>query len=409
MKKVLLALLGLILLAILAYFCFQNKADTIREHLVSSTNNALQSHHITGVTADLQGHGIEITDIMKLTGKVPSMDVKTQAVTVARGTEGVGGVDNQLIVAQQQVVESVPPKEEQVAATPVISKKSEKVAKIDPYTLTITKDEESKVVLEGYVANTQKKTELVTHGQKLFGSENVTDNLKVAAGAPKDWEYISTFALDRLKDVDYGGMKLSNQSYEFTGHLPSPSRKSNFLDGIREVMSDPENKYSLYRGDYIITAPVEEPSIVSKKELPETKKAGAKAALVESKTSTQLCQATLDAILKNQKILFDYNKASIKSNSYTVLNNVLTSIKKCHISLLEIAGHTDDQGAATYNKRLSNLRAASVKRYFVKKGFDKKKLKAIGYGESRPIASNKSKQGRAENRRIEFIVKGVEK
>ncbi len=399
MKRVLLALLGLILLAILAYFCFQNKADTIRGHLVSSTNSALSEHNITGVNVSVRGQDIEMTDIIKLTGEVSSLEMKAQAETLAKEIEGVGDVNNQLNVAQK-IVATAPVEEKR--GVPVVAKK---VSSIDPYTLSITRDEKGTVLLEGYVDDTQQRSELITHAQKLFGSKNVTDNLKVTAGAPKDWEYISSFALDRLKDVDYGDMKLSNQSYEFTGHLASPSAKASFLDGIREVMSDPENKYSLYRGDYIVTAPVEEPKILGKKELATPDKK------VPSKTkrSVKACQAKLDAILANQKILFDYNKASIKSNSYTILNNVLSSMKACHVSLLEIAGHTDAQGAAGYNKRLSDLRAASVKRYFVKKGFDKKKLKAIGYGESKPIASNASKEGRAKNRRIEFIVKGVEK
>ncbi len=414
MKKVLLALSGLILLAILAYFCFQNKADTIREHLVSSTNSALSSHNISGVTAALQGHDIEMTDIMQLTGEVPSPKIKAEAEMLTRAIEGIGGVDNQLSITQQVAVTT--PMEEKVedavlpdTTTVATPETSTKVATLDPYTLNISKDEEGNVVLEGYVDDTQHQSELIRYAEKLFGSKNVTDNLKVASGAPKDWEHISTFALERLKDVDYGDMKLSNQSYEFTGHLPSPSTKASFLNGIREVMSDPENKYSLYRGDYIITAPVEEPNVVGKKEQAKAKDAVATIAPTDTKTSTALCQTKLDKLLKNQKILFDYNKASIKNNSYTLLNNVLKSLKACHVSLLEIAGHTDDQGAAAYNKKLSDLRAASVKKYFIKKGFDKKKLKAIGYGESRPIASNKSSQGRAENRRIEFIVKGVEK
>ena len=397
MKRVLLALLGLILLAILAYFCFQNKADTIRGHLVSSTNSALSEHNITGVNVSVRGQDIEMTDIIKLTGEVSSLEMKAQAETLAKEIEGVGDVNNQLNVAQE-IVATAPVEEKR--GVPVVAKK---VSSIDPYTLSITRDEKGTVLLEGYVDDTQQRSELITHAQKLFGSKNVTDNLKVTAGAPKDWEYISSFALDRLKDVDYGDMKLSNQSYEFTGHLASPSAKASFLDGIRKVMSDPENKYSLYRGDYIVTAPVEEAKILAKKEPTN------KVVPHEAVRSVEVCQAELDTILTNHKILFDYNKASIKNDSYALLDNILSSMDQCHLSLLDIEGHTDSKGSAAYNNRLSDLRATSVKRYFVNKGFDKKKLRAIGYGESKPIASNASKEGRAKNRRIEFIVKGVEK
>ncbi len=397
MKRVLLALLGLILLAILAYFCFQNKADTIREHLVSSTNSALSQHDITGVNVSVRGQDMEMTDIIKLTGEVPSLEVKATAETLARGIAGVGAVDNQLSVSQE-VAEPMPTQE--IAQTP---KAEEKVAKEEPYTLSITKDEEATILLEGSVDNEKQHDTLIAHAQKLFGSKNVTDKLKVVAHAPKDWEYIATFALDRLKDVDYGDMKLHNQSYEFTGHLPSPSSKAAFLDGIREVMSNPDNKYGRYRGDYIITAPVEEQATVTQKE-PANTGAPHKAA-----NSIAQCQTSLDHLLANHKILFDYNKASIKTDSYALLDTVLSSMQNCHLSLLEIDGHTDSKGSSTYNKRLSQLRAASVKNYFVQKGFDKNKLETVGYGESQPIASNASAEGRAMNRRIEFIVKGVEK
>lgn len=413
MKRVLLALLGLILLAILAYFCFQNKADAIRGDLVSSTNTALSSNNITGVKADLKGANLEMTDIMRLTGEVPSLDMKAKAETLARGIAGVGGVDNQLTVAQQAVA-TLPPKEEVALKEDVTIPETPVVAKIetqDPYTLTIIKDEKNKISLDGYVDSSERQDALLTYAKELFGSENVTDDLKVASGAPEDWEHISSFALDRLKDVDYGDMKLSNQSYEFTGHLPSPSSKSSFLDGIRSVMSDPENKYSRYRGDYIITAPVEEPSIVVKKEAPKKSVAPKVEPTkpVERKNSMQTCQSSIDSILSNKKILFVLNKASISKNSYTLLDSVLKSMQECHVSQLEIAGHTDASGPSAYNQRLSDQRSTSIKRYFVKKGFSKEKLSAIGYGESQPIASNSSFEGRADNRRIEFIVKGVEK
>jgi len=400
MKRVLLALLGLILLAILAYFCFQNKADSIRADLVSSTNSALSANNINDVKVDLKGNNLEMTDIMTLTGEVPSLEMKAQAETLTKAVLGVGGVDNQLTVAQQ-VADVTPVVEEPIAKAP-------KVEKIDPYTLTITKDENSKIALDGYVNSEEKQSALLKYADKLFGSENITNDLKVAAGAPEDWEHISRFALDRLKDVDYGDMKLSNQSYEFTGHLPSPSTKLSFLDGIRAVMSDPENKYSRYRGDYIITAPVEEPNVVAKEE-PKEETPTAKTKKSKSETPVKICQSKLDTILRDKKILFNSNKASISKSSYTLLNSVLKSIKECRVSQLEVAGHTDSTGLVDYNKRLSDLRSASVKKYLIKKGFDKSKVKAVGYGAKKPIASNKSEKGRAANRRIEFIVKGVEK
>ena len=72
--------------------------------------------------------------------------------------------------------------------------------------------------------------------------------------------------------------------------------------------------------------------------------------------------------------------------------------------VVEVAGHTDSTGAEEYNQGLSERRANSVKDYLVSKGVQAQRLQAKGYGESMPVASNDTKEGRAENRRVELIV-----
>jgi OOP family OmpA-OmpF porin len=68
-----------------------------------------------------------------------------------------------------------------------------------------------------------------------------------------------------------------------------------------------------------------------------------------------------------------------------------------------LAGHTDTTGVGIYNQGLSERRAESVYQYFVGKGIDPEKIKTVGYGESRPLTSNSTKEGRRRNRRVEFI------
>jgi OOP family OmpA-OmpF porin len=69
-----------------------------------------------------------------------------------------------------------------------------------------------------------------------------------------------------------------------------------------------------------------------------------------------------------------------------------------------IEGHTDSVGTAAYNKKLSQQRAEAVKKYMVEKGIDANRLKAQGFGEVRPIASNDTEEGRQQNRRVEAAV-----
>lgn len=75
--------------------------------------------------------------------------------------------------------------------------------------------------------------------------------------------------------------------------------------------------------------------------------------------------------------------------------------------MIAISGYTDSDGSESYNKRLSTNRASAVRYYLISRGVSSKKLKAVGYGESNPIADNSTKEGKAKNRRIEFNVKGV--
>tara|TARA_Y100001934_G_scaffold139078_1_gene167818 strand:+ start:519 stop:1712 length:1194 start_codon:yes stop_codon:yes gene_type:complete len=104
-------------------------------------------------------------------------------------------------------------------------------------------------------------------------------------------------------------------------------------------------------------------------------------------------------------INFQTNKAVIKGDvSFQILEQVAAVLKSNGRLKIVVEGHTDSVGAADYNLRLSDDRAQAVRAFLVKKGIEETRLEAIGYGESRPIASNKSKMGRAENRRVEFRI-----
>ncbi len=105
------------------------------------------------------------------------------------------------------------------------------------------------------------------------------------------------------------------------------------------------------------------------------------------------------------KVLFDFDKATIKKN-YTKDIDHMVDVMKEHSDLdLTIEGHTDNIGKAAYNKNLSQKRAEAVKNYMVEKGgIDAKRLNAVGYGQEKPVASNKTRDGRAKNRRVEAAV-----
>jgi len=100
---------------------------------------------------------------------------------------------------------------------------------------------------------------------------------------------------------------------------------------------------------------------------------------------------------------FDFGKATIRSSSYPSLDRVAQILVKKNFSL-KLAGHTDNVGSDDANMKLSKDRAVAVKDYLVSKGANPSRIEATGYGETQPIASNKTAEGRQKNRRVEFTL-----
>ncbi|MEZ7515616.1 OmpA family protein [Flavobacterium frigidarium] len=100
-------------------------------------------------------------------------------------------------------------------------------------------------------------------------------------------------------------------------------------------------------------------------------------------------------------ILFDSGKSSFKSQSYPVLQSINDILKEYPNSNFMIEGHTDSDGSNALNQTLSENRAAAVRNYLVEKGINTDRLRSTGFGETKPIASNRTSKGKAENRRVE--------
>ncbi|WP_295798662.1 DUF6089 family protein [Mucilaginibacter sp.] len=100
---------------------------------------------------------------------------------------------------------------------------------------------------------------------------------------------------------------------------------------------------------------------------------------------------------------FDFGKATIRAHSYPSLDRVADLLVAKNFSL-KLAGHTDNVGSNDANLRLSKERSESIKSYLVSKGANASRIEATGYGETQPIASNKTAKGRQQNRRVEFTL-----
>jgi outer membrane protein OmpA-like peptidoglycan-associated protein len=102
-------------------------------------------------------------------------------------------------------------------------------------------------------------------------------------------------------------------------------------------------------------------------------------------------------------VQFDHDKATLRPEAFPILDKTVEGMKDWGNVKIEVAGHTDSRGRDKYNLNLSQRRAETVRDYLISKGVAADRLTAKGYGESNPIADNKTEEGRFKNRRVELI------
>ena len=104
---------------------------------------------------------------------------------------------------------------------------------------------------------------------------------------------------------------------------------------------------------------------------------------------------------------FDFDKAVLKADGKAKLDDLVSKVKAINLEVIIAVGHTDWIGSDAYNQKLSVRRAEAVKAYLVSKGIEKNRIYTEGKGEKQPIADNRTKEGRAKNRRVEIEVVGT--
>ncbi len=114
-------------------------------------------------------------------------------------------------------------------------------------------------------------------------------------------------------------------------------------------------------------------------------------------------EVTSTGIVIRQQIFFETNRAVIRPQSFAILDTVAQVLQDFPDITVEVQGHTDSRGNDAFNMRLSQARAESVRTYLVNRGIAAERLSARGYGETQPIESNATAEGRALNRRVAFV------
>jgi OmpA-OmpF porin, OOP family len=246
---------------------------------------------------------------------------------------------------------------------------------IRPYVFKVEKTDAG-VRLSGYAPDEKARQELLAAARTAFFADSVSDDLKLGAGAPAGFVAAAKATLPSIARLASGALTMSDTGLRVDG----AAVYGKAADDIRQALA------AAMPGGFKLDANV------------EVAPPGAPLAANE-------CQPRFAGILSKGRILFETGKAAISHESAAVLDGLVGLVQRCADADIEVAGHTDSVGSAASNLDLSKRRAEAVVAYLKDAGVDTSRITAAGYGETKPIASNDTDEGRAQNRRIEFVVK----
>lgn len=128
---------------------------------------------------------------------------------------------------------------------------------------------------------------------------------------------------------------------------------------------------------------------------------------VAQQTAAPVVAPSASKVVLNADTFFDFDKSTIKPEGRQVLDQVAAQAANLNLETIIAVGYTDSTGPDAYNLKLSQRRAAAVKAYLVGKGIDPNRIYTEGKGKNDPVASNATRQGRAQNRRVEIEIVGT--
>lgn len=246
-----------------------------------------------------------------------------------------------------------------------------------PYVFQVNKDPVAgTLTFSGYVPDNNVHATLIAAAERKFLRNKIIDNLKSSIGAPSNFLAAASAALGALSRVSTGSLTLSDRDVKLAGDA--------FYDVAAEQI----------KADLAA-------------ELPEGWKANAEVTTkpAASAVDSTVCQQLFTDLLAVGKIQFQSGSADIDRDSRGLLDRLVEIALRCPSASLEIGGHTDSDGEEAANMALSERRAQAVVEFLEKAGLPADRLRALGFGQTYPVAPNDTPEGKAQNRRIEFVVR----
>jgi OmpA-OmpF porin, OOP family len=292
-------------------------------------------------------------------GKITIFDTKVSLSGMARDLGGREAI----VAALKNLPEGFSVASNEIKAPPYIFQ-----AYKDPVALTLT--------LTGYVPDNNAHTAIVAAATRKFFSEKVVDNLKASLGAPAGFANAVMPALGALSRLSTGTLVISDREAKLSGDALFDAALGQLRGNL--VKDFPQGWQ--FKADLTVkpaAAPVD----------------------------ASVCQQLFSELLAKGTIRFESGRSNLDLDSAGLLDHLAEVALRCPTTNIEVSGHTDTDGDNAANQVLSEKRAQAVVEYLVKAGLPASRFTAIGYGSIQPVAVNDTDEGKARNRRIEFLVK----
>lgn len=233
------------------------------------------------------------------------------------------------------------------------------------------------VLLDGEVPDETARVRIVEAAQRLFGNGKISDQMKIAPAPGGQWLVVALRGLDQLARLKSGDASLKATELTVRGIASSEAIAGEVRNTLAKGL--PQG----FTGRDVIEVVVPDPR----------------------QQEADRCQELMRDATARGILQFARAKADLTPESTETLKELAEIANACLGFRIGIEGHTDAEGTDDRNQRLSDRRARAVAEFLSRHGVDPNRLSAVGYGASRPISDNATEDGRAKNRRIEFIVK----
>lgn len=333
---------------------------SVEAHLKTKVEQALLARGLRDVLVEMDGQ----TAI--LSGAVRSPDMRAEALAATLAAAGPGGP--------------------YLGGVAKVIDRTTMGAAVSPFTWSAEKSGRA-LTLGGYVPSAAARERLMAVARQRYPGVTIVDRMGVALGAPAgDWTATAADALTQLSKLTRGKARLIDDRLTIVGEGDQA--------GAAEVRA--HYQQPLAAPFTLVVADVTTEGLPLA--IPEL------AGLNLAEASAETCQTAFTQMMRTNVIEFDSASAAISAASKALLDNLAAVARRCDRYAIAISGFTDNVGEANANLALSKARAEAVRTYLVGQGVAAERLTAAGYGQTRPRASNKSAEGRARNRRIEFNV-----